>query len=58
MSASSRVAYEVTADFLELVTPSGHKQWLTAGAQLPEWVDSARTAELAGDGVITGYEEI
>jgi hypothetical protein len=58
MTTTVRPSYEVAAELLELMTPSGHKQWLGRGKELPDWVDPTVIQELVDAGAVTAYEVI
>ena len=51
-----RANYEVDADFIELVTPDGYKQWLGRGAQVPEWVEPDVLKKLLAERAVIGFE--
>lgn len=53
-----RVNYEVSAKFVELVDPEGHRHWLTQGQDVPSWADPKRVAQLAAAGALMTFERL
>jgi hypothetical protein len=56
MSLRNRATYEVASDYLELVSPSGHKHWLGRGAELPEWVEPGVIEDLVNRRAVDVFE--
>jgi hypothetical protein len=56
MSLRRSFNYEVDLDYVELVTPDGHKQWLTRGDELPEWVQPSVIKELLARRALVEFE--
>jgi hypothetical protein len=49
------LAYEVDAEFLQLLDPAGHKHYLSRGRALPEWVAADTIDELVKAGAVSTF---